>query len=127
MAASKIPPDKLASEINSILAEYGADIDNEMDNAVKRVAKAGVSALRRVAKQLFGGSGRYAKGWTSTVETGGHSAQGVIYNKDVPGLPHLLEHGHLNRDGSRTPGKPHIAPVEDEIAQFFTEAVEKSI
>lgn len=125
--AAKIPPDKLASEINSILAEYGADIDKEMDGAVKRVAKAGAAALRRVAKQLFGGSGRYAKGWTSTVETGGHSAQGVIYNKDVPGLPHLLEHGHLNRDGSRTPGKPHIAPVEDEIAQLFTETVEKSI
>lgn len=127
MAASKIPPDKLASEINAILAEYGADIDQEMNSAVKRVAKAGAAALRRVAKQLFGGSGRYAKGWTSTVETSGHSAQGVIYNKDVPGLPHLLEHGHLNRDGSRTPGKPHIAPVEDEIAQLFTETVEKSI
>lgn len=127
MAASKIPPDKLASEINSILAEYGADIDKEMDGAVKRVAKAGAAALRRVAKQLFGGSGRYAKGWTSTVETGGHSARGVIYNKDVPGLPHLLEHGHLNRDGSRTPGRAHISVIEEQIIQDFTLEVEKGI
>lgn len=127
MAAKKIAADKLASEIHSILAEYGADIDKEMDSAVKRVTKAGVSALRRASTRLFGGSGKYAKGWTSTVETGGHSAQGTIYNKDLPGLPHLLEHGHLNRDGSRTPGKPHIAPVEAEIARTFTEEVEKSI
>lgn len=125
--AKTVKPDKLAAEIHSILAEYGADIDNEMEGAVKRVAKAGVAALRRAAKRLFGGSGKYAKGWASTVETRGHSTQGIIYNKDLPGLPHLLEHGHLNRDGSRTPGKLHIAPVEEEIARTFAEEVEKSI
>lgn len=125
--AKTVKPDKLAAEIHSILAEYGADIDNEMEGAVKRVAKAGVAAIRRAAKRLFGGWGYYLKGWTSTIETDRHSTHGIIYNKDLPGLPHLLEHGHLNRDGSRTPGKLHIAPVEDEIAQIFAEEVEKSI
>lgn len=125
--ARKTPVDKLSSEIGSILAEYGQDIEAEMEEAVKKVSKAGVKALRSKAKQTFKGSGDYAKGWTSTVETGGHSAQGVIYNKDLPGLPHLLEHGHLNRDGSRTQGRAHISIVEAQIIAEFTQEVEKGI
>lgn len=125
--ARKTPVDKLSAEIGDILAEYGQDVEAEMAEAVKKVSKAGAKALRSKAKQTFRGSGAYAKGWTSTVETGGHSAQGVIYNKDLPGLPHLLEHGHLNRDGSRTPGRAHISVIEEQIIQDFTLEVEKGI
>lgn len=125
--ARKTPVDKLSAEIGDILAEYGQDVEAEMEEAVKKVSKAGAKALRSKAKQTFRGSGAYAKGWTSTVETGGHSAQGVIYNKDLPGLPHLLEHGHLNRDGSRTPGRAHISVIEEQIIQDFTLEVEKGI
>lgn len=125
--ARKTPVDKLSAEIGDILAEYGQDVEAEMEEAVKKVSKAGAKALRSKAKQTFRGSGAYAKGWTSTVETGGHSAQGVIYNKDLPGLPHLLEHGHLNRDGSRTPGRAHISVIEEQIIQDFTMEVEKGI
>lgn len=125
--ARKTPVDKLSAEIADILAEYGQDVETEMEEAVKKVSKAGAKALRSKAKQTFRGSGAYAKGWTSTVETGGHSAQGVIYNKDLPGLPHLLEHGHLNRDGSRTPGRAHISVIDEQIIQDFTMEVEKGI
>lgn len=125
--ARKTPVDKLSAEIGAILSEYGQDVEAEMEEAVKKVSKAGAKALRSKAKQTFKGSGAYAKGWTSTVETGGHSAQGVIYNKDLPGLPHLLEHGHLNRDGSRTPGRAHISVIEEQIIQDFTLEVEKGI
>lgn len=126
--AKKTPIDKLSDEIGAILADYGEDIDKEMAEAVKKVSRAGAKALRSKSKQTFPrGGGAYAKGWTSTVETGGHSAQGIIYNKDLPGLPHLLEHGHLNRDGSRTPGRVHIATVEEQIVSEFTAEVEKSI
>lgn len=127
MAAKKTPIDKLSAEIADILQDYGDEIRQDMDDAVKQVTKAGVKAVKASAKKTFKGSGAYAKGWTSTVETGKHSAQGVIYNKDLPGLPHLLEHGHLNQDGSRTPGRPHIGPVEDQIERDFLKKVERSI
>ncbi|MCI9402197.1 MAG: hypothetical protein HFF04_00800 [Oscillospiraceae bacterium] len=125
--ARKTPIDKLSSEIASLLEEYGDDVKESMDEAVKKVSKAGAKALRAESKQRFGGSGAYAKGWTSTVETGKRSAQGVIYNKDLPGLPHLLEHGHLNRDGSRTPGRLHIAIVEEQIIEEFEKEVYKGL
>lgn len=125
--ARKTPVDKLASEIQAILDEYGNEVTVSVDEAVKEVAKVGAKALRAESKRTFGGSGAYAKGWTSTVETGKHSAQGTIYNKDIPSLPHLLEHGHLNRDGSRTPGRVHIAKVEKEIMEKFEEEVYKGL
>lgn len=125
--ARKTPVDKLSAEIASILSDYGDEVKNSMSEAVKKVTKAGAKALRAQSKQTFGGSGAYAKGWTSTVDTGKRSAQGVIYNKDLPGLPHLLEYGHLNRDGSRTQGRVHIGTVEDQIIADFVKEVEESL
>ena len=123
----KTPVDKLSTESASILSDYGDEVKDSMSEVVKKVTKAGAKALRAQAKKTFRGSGAYAKGWTSTVDTGKRSAQGVIYNKDLPGLPHLLEHGHLNRDGSRTPGRVHIATVEEQIITDFVKEVEESL
>lgn len=125
--ARKTPVDKLSVEIASILEEYSEEVASSVGEAVKKVSEAGAKALRAESKQRFGGSGAYAKGWTSTVETGKRSAHGVIYNKDLPSLPHLLEHGHLNRDGSRTPGRLHIAIVEEQIIEEFEKEVYKGL
>ena len=130
--AKKIPIDRLAAEINKILTEYGNEVQENVDDAARRVTKAGAKAVRGNAQSTFrvgNGEKNYAKGWTSKFETGRLSAQGIIYNKDLPGLPHLLEHGHANRNGGRTPvpGRPHIAPVEQKIIEDFEKAVKKAI
>ena len=125
--AKKIPVDRLAAEINKILTEYGEDVQKNVDEAAAKVTKAGVRAVKGNSRSTFGGSGKYAKGWTSKFEKGRLSSQGIIYNATVPGLPHLLEHGHANRNGGRTPGRPHIAPVEQKIIKDFEEAVKNSI
>lgn len=125
--AKKIPIDRLTAEINKILTEYGDQVQQNVDEAAKKVTKAGVKAVKGNASSAFGGSGKYASGWTSKFEKGRLSSQGIIYNGTVPGLPHLLEHGHANRNGGRTPGRPHIAPVEQQIIKDFEEAVKKAI
>ena len=124
--AKKTPLDKLQSSISKILEEYGDVISECLDEATKKAAKAGATALRNESRQKFGGSGDYAKGWKSQVEEGRLSTHAVIYNS-TPGLPHLLEHGHANRNGGRTPGRPHIAPVEEEIINSFQKEVEKAL
>ena len=130
--AKKIPVDRLSAEINKILTEYGNEVQENVDDAARRVTKAGAKAVKASAKDLFRigkGEKNYAKGWTSKFETGRLSAQGIIYNKDLPGLPHLLEHGHANRNGGRspTPGRVHIEPVEQKIIEDFEKAVKKAI
>lgn len=121
MATRKVKPDKLSDAITDILNEYQAEETITMDEAVKKVSKAGAKELRAASRRTFGGTGQYAKGWTSTVETGDHSAQGTIYNEKVPGLPHLLEHGHAKRGGGRTEGRPHIKPIEEQVVAQFEE------
>lgn len=123
MASKKVPIDGLDTAIKDILAEYAQGIGETVDAAVKDVAKAGAKALRQEAKRSFGGTGAYAKGWTSKVIKGEHGSQGVIYNKDLPGLPHLLEYPHLTRSGKRTSGKIHIQPVEEAIVKKFENVI----
>ena len=125
--AKKIPIDRLSAEINKILTDYGEQVQENVDEAAQRVAKAGVKAVKGNAKSSFSGTGKYAAGWTSKFEKGRLSSQGIIYNGKLPGLPHLLEHGHANRNGGRTPGRPHIAPVEQKIIEDFVKAVKEAI
>ena len=88
--AKRIPIDRLSAEINKILTEYGEQVQQDVDEAAQRVTKAGVKAVKGNAKGSFGGTGKYAAGWTSKFEKGRLSSQGTIYNGTVPGLPHLL-------------------------------------
>lgn len=125
--AKKIPIDRLSAEINKILTEYGEEVQENVDEAAQRVTKAGVKAVKGNASGSFGGTGKYAKGWKSKFETGRLSSQGIIYNGTVPGLPHLLEHGHANRNGGRTAGRAHIAPVEQKLIEDFEKAVKRAI
>lgn len=117
----------IASEIGKILTEYGEDVTDRIKDVTKDISKKGAQAVKSNAKADFGGTGKYASGWTSQIETNQYSAQGVIYNKALPGLPHLLENGHAKRGGGRVAGRVHIKPVEDEIVKTFEEAVKKAI
>lgn len=125
--AQKTAADRFEASINKILAKYADDIRGNLNSITKEFAKKGAAAVRQSAQAKFGGTGEYAKGWTTRYEEGRYSAQGVIYNKDVPGLPHLLEKPHAKRGGGRTTGNPHIAPVEEQISREYEKAVEKSI
>lgn len=92
---------------------------NEVDKEVQGSVKRNVNGVANEAAQKLRNSspkrtGDYASGW-GTKKQG--EADVVVYNKKAPGLTHLLENGHVirNKKGTygRTPGKKHIAPVEE--------------
>lgn len=126
--AKKVPLDKFADAIEEILEEYQDQIDTGIADAVEAVTKAGVKTVKANARSNFKqGKGDYVKGWRSKVEKGRLETEGVIYNAKVPGLPHLLEHGHAKRGGGRVPGREHIKPVEDMIVKAFEKKVVRTI
>ena len=122
----RIAVDNLAAEINKMLSEYCEDIADGVDVATRKTAQLGARALNTESANKFGGK-KYRKSWTSKHEKRRLASVAVIYSR-IPGLPHLLEHGHAVRGGGRTvPGKPHIAPVEQEVIRAFEREVNESI
>lgn len=119
------PIDKLDKVIMQALEDYQNDVSRDVATVTKKVAKAGADAVKASAKTTFKGTGKYASGWTSTIDEGRVRTVGVIYNSKVPGLPHLLENGHAKRGGGRVEGRPHIKPVEEKIAADYEEQIVK--
>lgn len=125
--AKKTPVEQFRASIGKALQEYADSVTDDVKALSRTFAQKGAQAVKNASASTFGGTGKYARGWSYQMEETRLSAQGVIYNKDAPGLPHLLEHGHANRGGGRTPGRAHIAPVEAEIIDQFERAVKGSI
>jgi hypothetical protein len=69
---------------------------------------------------------KYASGWTVTPVKYPHYTSVVIHNT-MPGLPHLLEHGHALVRGGRkvgtVDGREHIAPVEEQLVEQYEREV----
>lgn len=117
----------LEAEIGKILTKYGDEVGDNIKQIAKEISQKGAKAVKQNSKNSFNGTGKYAAGWTSQTKEGRYSAQGIIYNRSKPGLPHLLEHGHAKRGGGRTTGKEHIAPVEQEVIRTFEEAIKEKL
>lgn len=126
--AKKSTVDTLAADIQKILEDYDGDVELLNKEAVKAVAQKGKQALQDNSRKTFDGTGAYAKGWTAKVEDSNRAfAKATLYNSKLPGLPHLLEHGHAKRGGGRVSGRVHIKPVEDELEKAFTQELEKKL
>lgn len=115
----------LDTAVRSILNEYADDVRDGILEATKETAKVGAKTVNANAQATFNGR-KYGRSWTSKVVPGRMLAHGVIYSR-IPGLPHLLEHGHAKRGGGRVAGRPHIAPVEKQLAEEYTRAVKQKI
>ena len=128
---AKTPIDQLNRAISGILSEYAEDIQGNVDQIAEQMGKKGVQALRKEARRVLkpskSGKSEYTRGWKMQVEKGRLSTKVTIYNEH-PGLPHLLEYGHVTRNGTGrtyapTPAHAHIAPVEKELVQTFEREV----
>lgn len=124
---AKITLDSFSDEVSKLLTEYAEDITQNVEGATKTVAQKGAQLLKNESLSKFKDSslknGRYGTGWTYEVKKGRLGVSAVLYNSKYPGLPHLLEHGHAKRGGGFVPGRPHIAPVEEQIVKLYEEEV----
>lgn len=131
--ARKTSIDRLTSDIGRILADYGDDVRGNMTDITDEMARKGAKALRSKAGETFPtAGGHYARDWKA--ETSGKKRHqvvkwsSVIYNDGHYQLAHLLEHGHVTRNGTGrtyapTPAHTHIEPVEEELVNAFEREV----
>lgn len=116
----------LAKEIQRVFDEY---ID-EIDEVVKEEADVAINEAKNELKIISPKDiGDYAKSWRAgTRQKGKRFYSRAVYNLKYYRLTHLLEFGHINRDGiSESEPKPHIRSTEEKYKQKFTDNVERKI
>ena len=126
--AGKTPIDKLSDAIGTILKEYEDETLENIGAVAEAMGKKGVRTLRQESRRQFPkGSGEYARGWKMQKSQSRLSSYVTIYN-DHYSLPHLLEHGHVVRNGTdrvypSVIGREHIKPVDDKLVEEFERGV----
>lgn len=108
-----VVPDELYSEISRAISKEVEEIEESVEYAAKVCAYELRDNIRADSPQR---SGEYKKGWKVTKLTYSY----VVHNKNKPEITHLLEKGHLKRNGTdRVDGIPHIKKNEKHIADKF--------
>lgn len=111
-----------SAAINEMLEQALQENVDALKERVTEACKVAKSDLRENSPKK---TGEYAKGWTYTVkETAPGSFTGVVYQKNKPGLTHLLEKGHAKRNGGRVAGIPHIEPAFEDARKTLEEGTE---
>ncbi|WNX85252.1 HK97 gp10 family phage protein [Agathobaculum sp. NTUH-O15-33] len=106
----RVPLDELGDAVNEALSEYADEVDDALKRAVDKTMKEADAEIRSNIT-FRNRTGDYVKAFATTPAS---MRKGKAYNRTwyvkAPHyrLTHLLENGHLNRDGSRARAFPHI-------------------
>ena len=114
-------------DVKDLLNEYSDSIQEGIDKEAQDTAKQAVADLK-VTSPKRPKSGKYAKSWTVNTKKGRGIINCTVWNSKHWRLTHLLENGHINRDG-KTSAKAikHIEPVEKKYVNQYQQDVEKLI
>ena len=105
--------DGFAEAINEMLEECRVDNEEALKDSITDACKDGRSYLRANSPKR---TGDYAKGWSYKVdEDVPGSYTGHVYNRSHYQLTHLLENGHVKRNGGRVAGISHIEPAFEQM------------
>ena len=103
----------LAKEVMKQLEDYGIETGLEVEKVSQEVAEDTAKMLNKNSPKL---TGDYAESWTYGVGETKRTRHTMIVHAAKPeyALSHLLEKGHQNRNGGRTPAIVHIAQAAAE-------------
>lgn len=120
-----IKSEQLRDAVMEALSDYRDEVNEGVRKAIQKQANEDVRELKATSPKK---TGKYAAGWAKKVVKNNVSAYDVVvYNKEKPGLTHLLENGHAKVNGGFVPGIQHIKPVEEESNNKLLEKVEEII
>lgn len=125
----KISYSELTNELQKQLSEYSTAFTAAFNNELKKAAEMGADELKQ-GRPYHNRSGQYVKGWSVTQRKGAQSVTGAenytIHNKKRYQITHLLEKGHLSRNGKRVQAFEHIAPTERHVEETVIKGIERA-
>lgn len=117
--------DDLAQAVAEELRAYRDEVVDGLKDSAKTAAKECLTAIKANSPA---DTGEYRAGWKiKKAYESGSDIRLQVYNKDHYQRTHLLEDGHANVDGGRTPGHPHIAPAADLAADRLEKEVKVKV
>lgn len=128
----KITSDKLADTLREAMEDYAGTITEIVNKQAEDVAKWSAEELKKGGPYKER-TGKYTRDWDSKIRekkvskiTG--EVTYSVYNKKHYQLTHLLEKGHVKRNGSgRVKAFEHIAPVEKQAEERYTQKLSEEI
>lgn len=122
MADVSVSADGFAGSLEAILEEYGREVSEQLRADVDAAAQTGLEEVRKGAAAHVGRRGKYKDSWRADAVEGAYGYAKVVHSTQ-PGLPHLLDKGHLLRDGSRYSGDGHVAAAGEAAVREFERRV----
>lgn len=119
----KIQIDDLAKTIQKELEHYQKITDEHIKDTVREVGKETKEHISHTAPKK---SEKYSRSWAVKVmKENSHAMSVVVHSKNKYQLTHLLEFGHVKRNGGRTKAFPHLGEAEQKAIQSFEEKVQE--
>ena len=124
----------LEVQMKNILQEFNQEVQNATNNAINSTSKESVQKLKNTSPKGSPHRRRYAEGW-SVKRTQEGSSRGIqtaiVHNRTNYQLTHLLENGHVIRNGKgeygRTHPIKHIEPVEEWANDELVNEIERKL
>ena len=123
---------EVSIQVDKILDDYSKEVRRATANSMDVVAKDGVSKLKNTSPKHSPHTRKYAEGWgIKRVRTGTGIPIVTIWNRTNYQLTHLLENGHVIRNGKGTYGRTrpikHIKPVEEWANDELPREIEREL
>lgn len=110
---------ELANLIAKELSTYSREVGEKVDKIANTVVDEAVRELKTTSPKRHG---KYARNWRFKKNSKGSY---VVYNAaPTYRLTHLLEKGHILKNGGRSKAIPHIKPVEEHAIESFEKGIE---
>lgn len=69
----------------------------------------------------------YRKGFRVAKEIVKGNVKLIIHNKNKPQIVHLLEKGHVGRNGKRVEARPHMGPISEKHIKSLEKTIENAV
>lgn len=115
--------DDLTSALVEACRTYTEEVVKKVEDGITDIGKEATDEVKSLAPV---GQGGYRRNWTYRIDRSGGEYKVTVHVKGRKyRLTHLLEYGHLNRDGStRAREFPHISIAEKHAEEKVNELLE---
>lgn len=127
----KVRPEDLPEVLVEQLQDYAnGELRQKVNEAVKETAKTGAKMLKQ-STDYNDRTGEYRKGWNAKLRRGKYTSVTMTEEYSVNNrkyqITHLLEKGHVGRNGERVKPYEHIGPVEEFLRVLLVSNIHKKV